>query len=184
MQHLQNQLLLSFYISLLLFELFSFLRFILYDGDINTLLNSFLVDKDMSYSDSDIYKGIYSSISPITKELEIQVLKYFNYLCKDALKKYPTSWEEDKMLLKSKKNISYNMKNCLILIMSEKKVLLYFINFCEYCLKLLKMNEIEIKFMKLKLSKYFLFKISKTKKNFHKELFLLETLIAKGIIIK
>ena len=28
--------------------------------------------------------------------------------------------------------------------MSEKKVLLYFINFCEYCLKLLKMNEIEI----------------------------------------
>ena len=127
-----------------LFELFSFLRFILYDGDINTLLNSFLVEKDMSYSDSDIYKGIYSSISPITKELEIQVLKYFNYLCKDALKKYPTSWEEDKMLLKSKKNISYNMKNCLILIMSEKKVLLYFINFCEYCLKLLKMNEIEI----------------------------------------
>ena len=38
--------------------------------------------------------------------------------------------------------------------------------------------------MQLKLSKYFLFKIIKSKKNFHKELFLLETLIAKRIIIK
>ena len=33
--------------------------------------------------------------------------------------------------------------------------------------------------MQLKLSKYFLFKIIESKNNFHKELFLLETLVAK-----
>ena len=38
--------------------------------------------------------------------------------------------------------------------------------------------------MQLKLPKYFLFKTLKAKKNFHKEFFLLETLIAKRIIIK
>ena len=127
-----------------LYNVLSFLRFILYDGDSELLYSSFFIDKDSFEYGPDISASICSSLPPLTKELEIQTLKFFHYLCRDALSKYPTTYEEDKMLLKSKKNISYNMRNCLILIMSEKKVLLYHINFCEYCLKLLKMNQLQI----------------------------------------
>ena len=45
---------------------------------------------------------------------------------------------------KNKKNISFNMRNCLLLVMSEKKILIYYIYFCEYCLSLFKLSESEI----------------------------------------
>ena len=43
-------------------------------------------------------------------------------------------------MLKNKKHISFNLRNCLLLLMSEKTVLSYFIYFCEYCLELLKLK--------------------------------------------
>ena len=79
-------------------------------------------------------------IHPISKELEIKVLKHLSLLCRRALGKYPTTFEEDQNLLKSKKNISFNLRNSLLLLMSEKTVLSYFIYFCEYCLELLKLK--------------------------------------------
>lgn len=39
----------------------------------------------------------------------------------------------------------FNLRNCLLLLMSEKTVLSYYIYFCEYCIDLLKMKtEIEV----------------------------------------
>ena len=65
-------------------------------------------------------------------------MKHLSFLCKKALNKYPTTFEKDQNLLKNKKNIiSFNLRNCLLLLMSEKTVLSYFIYFCEYCLELL-----------------------------------------------
>ena len=54
--------------------------------------------------------------------------------------KYLTKFEQDQNIYKTKKNISLNLKNILLLLMSEKTVLSYFMFFCEYCLDLLKLK--------------------------------------------
>ena len=131
----------NFYESQII-ELLSFLRFILFDGDINELYNAIS-------SSENIYNGevplTFYYIQPISKELEIKVLKHLSLLCRRALGKYPTTFEEDLNLIKTKKNISFNLRNCLLLLMSEKTVLSYFIYFCEYCLELLRLKtQIEV----------------------------------------
>ena len=126
----------NFYESQII-ELLSFLRFILFDGDINDLYNA--INSSENIYNEDVPLTFYY-IPPITKELEIQVLKHLHLLCRKALAKYPTTFEQDQNLYQTKKNISFNLRNCLLLIMSEKTVLSYFIYFCEYCLDLLKMK--------------------------------------------
>jgi histone-lysine N-methyltransferase SETD3 len=123
-------------------ELLSFLRFILFDGDINDLYNA--INSSENIYSEDIPLTFYY-IPPINKELEIQVLKHLHLLCRKSLAKYPTTFEQDQNLYKSKKNMSFNLRNCLLLLMSEKTVLSYFIYFCEYCLELLKLkSQIEV----------------------------------------
>ena len=124
-------------------ELLSFLRFILYDGDIKKLLNIF------NSNENEMEINVFY-IPVINKELEIKVLKHLHSLCKKSLSKYPTTFEQDQSLYNSKNNISFNLRNCLLLIMNEKTVLAYYMYFCEYCLDLLK----------LKSQKDILFKIS------------------------
>ena len=125
-----------------LLELLSFLRFMLFDGDINILFNAMTSNDNLIYEDISL---TFYYISPISKELEIKVLKHLHLLCRKALNNYPTTYEEDNLTLKSKKNISFNYRNCLLLLMSEKSVLSYYIYFCEYCLSLFnKTSELEI----------------------------------------
>ena len=131
----------NFYESQII-EILSFLRFILFDGDINELYNA--INSSENVYNEEVPLTFYY-IEPISKELEIKVLKHLSLLCRRALGKYPTTFEEDQNLLKSKKNISFNLKNCLLLLMSEKTVLSYFIFFCEYCIELLKLKtQIEV----------------------------------------
>ena len=55
--------------------------------------------------------------------------------------KYPTTFEEDQYIIYQKeKDISFNLRNCLLLLMSEKTVLSFYIYFCEYCLDLFRLN--------------------------------------------
>ena len=137
MNYLNN----NFYESQIV-ELLSFLRFILFDGDINDLYNAINTSENI-YSE-DVPLTFYY-IPPISKDLEIQVLKHLHLLCRKSLAKYPTTFEQDQNLYKSKKNMSFNLRNCLLLLMSEKTVLSYFIYFCEYCLDLLKLkSQIEV----------------------------------------
>jgi histone-lysine N-methyltransferase SETD3 len=126
----------NFYESQII-ELLSFLRFILFDGDMNDLYNAINTSENI-YSE-DIPLTFYY-IPAINKELEIQVLKHLHLLCRKSLAKYPSTFEQDQNFYKTKKNISFNMRNCLLLLMSEKTVLSYFIYFCEYCLDLLKLK--------------------------------------------
>ena len=122
----------NFYESQIL-ELLSFLRFILYDGDINKLYNIVNFSHEVKTEINIFY------IPAITKELEIKVLKYLHGLCKKALLKYPTTFEQDQNLYNNKKNnLTFNLRNCILLLMNEKTVLAYYIYFCEYCLELLK----------------------------------------------
>ena len=126
----------NFYESQII-ELLSFLRFILFNGDINDLYNA--INTNENIYNEDIPLTFYY-IPAISKELEIQVLKHLHLLCRKSLIKYPTTFEQDQTFYKNKKNISFNMRNCLLLLMSEKTVLSYFIYFCEYCLDLLKLK--------------------------------------------
>ena len=124
-----------------LFELLSFLRFMLFEGDINILYNAMIGNENLKYDEVNL---TFYYISPISKELEIKVLKHLCLLCLKALRNYPTSFDEDKVNLK-KKGISFNQRNCILLLMSEKSVLSYYIYFCEYCLSIFNMkNEYEI----------------------------------------
>ena len=123
-------------------ELISFLRFILFDGDINDLYNA--INNNENIYNEEIPLTFYY-IPAINKDLEIQVLKHLHLLCRKALAKYPTTFDQDQNLYKTKKNINFNLRNCLLLLMSEKTVLAYYIYFCEYCLDLLSLkNQIEV----------------------------------------
>ena len=137
----------TFYLNINLYEsqiieLLSFLRFCMFDGNFNDL------KKIMHYNDKRIFKENsffsfdnnfgFDYIPPINKEIEINVLKKLKVLLIQALNQYPTTLEQDRQVYKDNKNISFNQKNCLLLIMSEKSVINYYIYFCEYCLEKLK----------------------------------------------
>ena len=125
----------NFYESQII-ELLSFLRFILFDGDINELYK--IISQNTNYNNEQSF--LFAYIPPFDKDLEILVLKHLHLLCRKSLNKYPSSFEEDQYIYKNEKNISFNLRNCLLLLMSEKTVLSYFIYFCEYCLDLFKLN--------------------------------------------
>ena len=74
-------------------ELLGFLRFILYEGDINKLFN--IINSNENEMEINIFY-----IPAINKELEIKVLKHLHSLCKKALDRYPTTFDQDKMLAK------------------------------------------------------------------------------------
>ena len=124
-----------------LYELLSFLRFLIFEGDFNVLMTAMNNKDDENMNDTSPVSFYY--IEPISKELEIKVLKHLNSILREALRRYPTSLDEDKKMLKNK-NISFNQRNCLLLIISEKILLIYYIYFCEYCLTLFTLNEREI----------------------------------------
>ena len=127
----------SFYQSEIL-ELLCFLRFILFDDEIYLLYNSISSNEDVN---TDETNTIYYYIKPINIKLEIKVLKYFKFLCRKALGKYPTTFEEDENKFKNEKDISFNVRNILLLLMSEKTILSYYIYFCQYCLELFKLKD-------------------------------------------
>ena len=121
-------------------ELINFLRFLLFDGDANYLHKAILSAKNTLNPEMSIN---YYFFYPVNKQNEINVLKYLKILCEQALSKYPTSLTQDQQIYEQKKqecDFNFNYRNCLLLLISEKKVLIYYIEFCDYCLNLLKMK--------------------------------------------
>ena len=119
-------------------ELINFLRFLTFDGDANYLQRVLLSSKNTLNPEMSIN---YYFFYPINKLNEINVLKYLKYIFEQALAKYPTSVTRDQQIYEEKKqsrDFNFNYRNCLLLLISEKKVLIYYIEFCNYCLKLLK----------------------------------------------
>ena len=127
----------SFYQSEIL-ELLSFIRFILFDDELYLLYNSISSKEDIN---TDEINTVYYYIKPIDIKLEIKVLKYFRSLCRKALGKYTTTFEEDENKFRNEKDISFNVRNILLLLMSEKTILAYYIYFCQYCLELFKLKD-------------------------------------------
>ena len=69
----------NFYESQII-EILSFLRFILFEGDLNELYKA-INTSDNIYNEETSLTFYY--IQPISKELEIKVLKHLNLLCKN-----------------------------------------------------------------------------------------------------
>lgn len=149
----EKNLIKTFYLSNNLYEsqiieLLSFLRFCMFNGNINDLIK-IIFNSENKINDSNLFSFDNNNIGfgyipPINKETEINVLKKLKILLVQALSQYPTSFEQDiRIYNEEKNNISFNYKNCLLLIMSEKTVINYYIYFCEYCLELFKITNRE-----------------------------------------
>jgi hypothetical protein len=106
------------------FQFFSFVRLLIYDGNIENVNFNF----------------------PISFQNEIQVLKKIIEIINLELMNYNKSLNEDLLYLKENKSkISFNEYNCNIIRISEKEILNYYINMCEKCIDLFEkqINEIE-----------------------------------------
>ena len=68
-------------------------------------------------------------IGPICPRNEIAALAYFASICRERLKKYPTSLEHDLFRLEEEKDLEpfSNERNALIVVKSEKEILNFFI---------------------------------------------------------
>ena len=59
---------------------------------------------------------------------KLKAYEYFVHLCKDSLKKFPTTLEQDIQIL-SNKNLSFNYKNSVIQRKGEKRLLSFYIKY-------------------------------------------------------
>jgi hypothetical protein len=71
-------------------DMFSFLRFILFDGDMNILLK---IISDNRYVYYEEMTPTFYLITPITQELEIKVLKRLREIMQERLANYDTTIE-------------------------------------------------------------------------------------------
>lgn len=106
---------------------FSFLRFVNFKGDPMTLYKFQFQEGSAKRSDEDNEESYFrcTNIPPISIENETQILNQIRDQCIVQLKNYPTSYEEDVKILKTRKDLTYNQRNCVIMRSSEKHVTIY-----------------------------------------------------------
>lgn len=83
-------------------------------------------------------------------------LQSLKALSEEYLKNYKVSSEDEIIKLKDE-NLTFNERNCLLMIIGEKEILKYFIDFSVYCLSLFEIND--TKEIKKKIKKDFTNKI-------------------------
>lgn len=101
--------------------LFSFLRFVCFDGDTN------------------IYKDYKAEnvLNPISMNNEIMMLKKLQESIDYLLRDYDTSLESDIALLANKRStLSFNEMNCITMRVSEKEILRFYYDLGKYCAEL------------------------------------------------
>jgi len=108
-------------------ECFSVLRFIQARGSELILLNS-------ESSGFDVKK-----IEPISLHNELRVLETLHEEASILIKEFPTTIEEDNRLLQNK-DLSFNMRNIILMRRGEKEVLQYYIDLYPYILSLTQMQ--------------------------------------------
>ena len=108
---------------------FSFLRFIHVKGDAMTLYKLKFEENNSKKKDEDNEDDSFqcSDIPFISIENEKAVLNHIKNQCAIQLKKYPTTYEEDIKILDTQKDLSYNLRNCVIMRSGEKHVMIYYI---------------------------------------------------------
>ena len=120
-------------------DLFSYLRFVCFDNEdnIQLLFDEIRKGQDYTYLNPKAIPLFYH-IEPFSIENELKVLNRLKEICQCELTNYHTSYEEDIEILNGE--LTYNQRNCIIIRMSEKEILLFYIAFCDYCIDLLSLN--------------------------------------------
>ena len=114
-------------------DLLSFIRIMFYENEMN--LFYLLLEEGRK-----INKYYFPFVD---KNLEIKILTYLLNILKEKLNSYKININnENKNFLYDKNN--YNLKNIFNIISNEQNILNEYIFFCEYCLELYKMEEMEI----------------------------------------
>ncbi|MDR3737337.1 MAG: SET domain-containing histone-lysine N-methyltransferase [Acidobacteriaceae bacterium] len=103
---------------------FSFLRFAEFQGDPMVLYKYQFQQGPKKKSEDDDYEPAYqgTNIPPISIENERQVLNRIGAQSMFLLKRYATSYEEDLKILETKKDMTFNERNCVLMRSGEKKV--------------------------------------------------------------
>jgi hypothetical protein len=110
-------------------DFFSYLRFVLYDEEMSTLLNvnnnikqAILIRKEENSDE----KPAFYTIPPLLIKNEIKVLGEIEKMCFNALNRYTTDYETDLKIIeelnKNQIERSENYRNCLLMRIGEKKV--------------------------------------------------------------
>ena len=115
-------------------DFFSYLRYMLYDESLDVLFK--MMNENYKMLRDDLSSGFYL-ISPLTVKNELRVLKKIHEICIKELSKYPSSLEEDQELIRKEQNneitLTYNIRNCVIMRLGEKKILNFYLILARYC---------------------------------------------------
>jgi len=115
----------------------SWIRFVVYDGDLDELYLSMTdaYDEAKKAADGKKVGSIKDFVKPIDIHNEVRAWTKIFQIASDALAKYPTSLEEDLKLLADEdkldpadKTLTYNTRNCVLLRVGEKKILNYLLD--------------------------------------------------------
>ena len=122
-------------------DLFSYLRFVCFDNEdnIQLLFDEIRKGQDYTYINQKAIPLFYH-IEPFVIENELKVLHRLKEICQCELTNYQSSYEDDIEILNGQTQLIYNQRNCIIIRISEKEILLFYIAFCEYCIELLSLN--------------------------------------------
>ena len=131
----------------------SFLRFKCFEGNIALFFkmqNQWKKrDAHGDYdSDEEQSDAVFTAdqIPPTDSKLERKVWEEVKVLCVTALAKFPTSAEKDLEILEEKeRQLSFNERNCVLFRYGEKEILLFLMEFADYCLDLLNLTFKEAK---------------------------------------
>ena len=89
------------------------------------LFEAIKLGQDYEYNNQNSIP-IFYYINSLSVDNECKVLRKLKEICTKELSRYPTSYQEDYQILKNEQEITLNSKNCIIIRMSEKEILLFF----------------------------------------------------------
>lgn len=122
-------------------KMFSFLRFVEFDGDIMILVEAKMIDEKKKTDKDEGYKAENLNVLSVHNELKVhQKLKSYSEF---YLQSYPNDLEQDdKLLAQDDKQqfLSFNQRNCVLFRKGEKEILHWFIEFSSYCTRILSLK--------------------------------------------
>ncbi|KAL4496233.1 hypothetical protein ABPG72_012970 [Tetrahymena utriculariae] len=116
-------------------EFFGFMRFVL-------IRDYVVLEKFHEMSEGKEFDPLRTP--PFSIENEKQMWSEIHKICAEIMIQYPTTLDEDKKILETSK-LTINQKNCVILRMGEKEILMYYITMADRMKKLLTMTKTEVK---------------------------------------
>lgn len=121
---------------------FSYLRFLEFDGDMILMFEAKQKAREDRNSDSEEPNSSWraENIGVISLHNERKMLQHLRKLSIEALKKYPSSLQEDVRLLAEddeKQTLSFNERNCVLFRQGEKEILHWFIEFVDFITSLM-----------------------------------------------